>query len=91
MIIIFKSGFKKELSNKVYRPNRVCIVIIFQIYFLGFGCNFDTSVMCGFVQDSNDDFDWWRHRGSTPSSFTGPSGDHTTERTTGRGMNMDLP
>ncbi|XP_020608618.1 MAM and LDL-receptor class A domain-containing protein 1-like [Orbicella faveolata] len=51
-----------------------------------FSCNFDTS-MCGFVQDSNDDFDWTRHQGSTLSSGTGPSADHTT----GNGMNIDLP
>ncbi|XP_078360440.1 MAM and LDL-receptor class A domain-containing protein 1-like [Oculina patagonica] len=42
-----------------------------------FACNFDTS-MCGFVQDSNDKFDWTRRKGSTPSSKTGPSADHTT-------------
>lgn len=51
--------------------------------FLAFGCTFDTS-MCGFVQDSNDEFDWTRHRGGTMSSNTGPSADHTT----GNGMKM---
>ncbi|XP_078360420.1 MAM and LDL-receptor class A domain-containing protein 1-like isoform X2 [Oculina patagonica] len=40
-------------------------------------CNFDRS-MCGFVQDNNDTFDWTRNRGSTSSSNTGPSADHTT-------------
>ncbi|XP_020605879.1 enteropeptidase-like [Orbicella faveolata] len=50
-----------------------------------FSCNFDTS-MCGFVQDSNDNFDWTRHQGSTTSSGTGPSADHTT----GNGMDIDL-
>lgn len=34
--------------------------------------------MCGFVQDNNDTFDWTRYRGSTPSSSTGPTADHTT-------------
>ena len=42
--------------------------------------------MCGFVQDNSDDFDWTQHMGSTSSSFTGPSADHTS----GYGMNMDL-
>ena len=45
-------------------------------------CNFDVS-MCGFVQDSNDKFDWTRHKGSTPSTNTGPSFDHTTGTLTG--------
>ena len=43
--------------------------------------------MCGFVQDSNDNFDWTQLKGRTPSDDTGPSADHTT----GNGMNMDLP
>jgi len=34
--------------------------------------------MCGFVQNSGDDFDWTRNQGSTPSSGTGPSADHTS-------------
>ena len=64
----------------------VFVIIVFWLYFLAFSCNFDTS-MCGFVQDNNDNFDWTRRQGSTPSSDTGPSADHTT----GYGMNVDLP
>ena len=45
-------------------------------------CNFDVS-MCGFVQGINDKFDWTRHQGSTSSTDTGPSFDHTTENLTG--------
>ncbi|XP_044182256.1 MAM and LDL-receptor class A domain-containing protein 1-like isoform X1 [Acropora millepora] len=41
-------------------------------------CNFDTST-CGFIQATNDDFDWTRRNGSTPSFNTGPSSDHTSE------------
>ena len=76
------------LSNTVYWSKKVCIVCVnfINYYFLAFSCNFDTS-MCGFVQDSNDTFDWTRHRGSTSSMYTGPSADHTT----GNGMNRDLP
>ena len=33
--------------------------------------------MCGFVQDKSDKFDWTRHSGTTSSSNTGPSSDHT--------------
>ena len=40
--------------------------------------------MCGFVQDSIDDFNWTRNQGSTPSLHTGPSADHTS----GNGMKV---
>ncbi len=39
-------------------------------------CDFETS-FCGFTQASDDVFDWTRHSGSTTSSNTGPSDDHT--------------
>ena len=42
-----------------------------------FACTFDSS-MCGFTQDKNDKFDWTRNKGSTPSSPTGPSSDHSS-------------
>ena len=45
-------------------------------------CSFDES-MCGFVQGGDDTFHWTRYKGSTPSSSTGPSFDHTTGNTTG--------
>ncbi|XP_071503080.1 MAM and LDL-receptor class A domain-containing protein 1-like [Diadema antillarum] len=40
-------------------------------------CNFDYGV-CGWEQETDDDFDWSRNNGSTSSYDTGPSGDHTT-------------
>lgn len=40
-------------------------------------CTFEKD-MCGFLQDKNDDFQWTRHRGLTPSGNTGPNNDHTT-------------
>ena len=45
-------------------------------------CNFDVS-LCGFVQGTDDKFDWTRHKGNTSSSGTGPSFDHTTGNMTG--------
>ncbi|XP_068745607.1 MAM and LDL-receptor class A domain-containing protein 1-like isoform X1 [Montipora capricornis] len=42
-----------------------------------FKCSFDNST-CGLKQSRNDTFDWTRHRGPTPSSFTGPSSDHSS-------------
>ena len=50
---------------------------LFPLNCLAVVCNFDSS-LCGFVQDTNDKFDWTRRKGSTPSSYTGPSADHTT-------------
>ncbi|EDO39626.1 predicted protein, partial [Nematostella vectensis] len=40
-------------------------------------CDFDVDV-CGFVQDTQDVFDWTRMKGNTGSSGTGPIGDHTS-------------
>lgn len=41
-------------------------------------CGFENDDMCGFTQETEkDQFDWTRTKGETPSSNTGPSGDHT--------------
>ncbi|KAI8512340.1 hypothetical protein Bbelb_089790 [Branchiostoma belcheri] len=40
-------------------------------------CTFDAS-LCGYQQDNTDDFDWTRQQGSTGTTNTGPSSDHTT-------------
>lgn len=41
-------------------------------------CNFESG-MCGYIQDKTEDkVDWLRVRGHTPTSYTGPRGDHTT-------------
>ncbi|XP_060761381.1 MAM and LDL-receptor class A domain-containing protein 1-like [Neoarius graeffei] len=42
-----------------------------------FNCNFDNS-LCTWSQLATDVFDWTRQQGSTPTSMTGPSFDHTT-------------
>ncbi|XP_013395918.1 MAM and LDL-receptor class A domain-containing protein 1 [Lingula anatina] len=42
-----------------------------------FNCDFEQDE-CGLVQSTEDDGDWTRHAGSTSTSGTGPSGDHTT-------------
>eukprot|EP00058_Branchiostoma_floridae_P006575 XP_002592063.1 hypothetical protein BRAFLDRAFT_246509 [Branchiostoma floridae] len=41
-----------------------------------FDCDFETD-LCGWTQDSEDDFDWTRHEGSTDTGNTGPPYDHT--------------
>ena len=40
-------------------------------------CNFENAKICGFTQDTTDDFDWTRQKGATKSGNTGPSTDHT--------------
>ncbi|XP_005091598.2 MAM and LDL-receptor class A domain-containing protein 1 [Aplysia californica] len=40
------------------------------------GCNFEVD-LCGWTQNTDDDYDWRRNSGPTPSFSTGPSGDHT--------------
>lgn len=40
-------------------------------------CNFENTGICGFSQDTADQFDWTRVNGATASSGTGPSVDHT--------------
>ena len=44
-----------------------------------FNCNFETN-LCGLKQLPDDNFDWTRQRGKTPSTGTGPSTDHTLVR-----------
>ncbi|XP_065054237.1 MAM and LDL-receptor class A domain-containing protein 2-like [Rhopilema esculentum] len=41
----------------------------------GLNCTFENN--CSWTQDTNDDFDWTRHKGKTPSAGTGPTTDHT--------------
>uniref|UniRef100_A0A8C2CV18 Zonadhesin n=1 Tax=Cyprinus carpio TaxID=7962 RepID=A0A8C2CV18_CYPCA len=40
-------------------------------------CDFESDI-CSWTQMVTDVFDWTRHKGSTPTSMTGPSSDHTT-------------
>ena len=44
---------------------------------VGINCNFERD-LCTWTQDKTDKFDWTRKLGSTASSGTGPSADHTT-------------
>ena len=45
--------------------------------FTAWNCSFENG-LCGVVNEIGDDFDWSLNSGSTISSGTGPSGDHTT-------------
>ncbi|XP_033753484.1 MAM and LDL-receptor class A domain-containing protein 1-like [Pecten maximus] len=46
-------------------------------------CNFEHGI-CNWQQDQSDSFDWSLHRGSTSSSNTGPTTDHTLRNVNGQ-------
>ena len=52
-------------------------------------CNFESSSICGFTQGKNDNFDWLRHSGGTPSFKTGPTADHTYTTSQGHYMYIE--
>ncbi|XP_051984548.1 zonadhesin [Xyrauchen texanus] len=54
-------------SSNSNNPHPVCSI----------NCDFESDI-CSWTQLLTDVFDWTRHTGSTPSSMTGPSSDHTT-------------
>ncbi|CAF0847412.1 unnamed protein product, partial [Rotaria sordida] len=41
-------------------------------------CTFDDNTLCSWTNAANNQFDWILHKGTTPSTITGPVGDHTT-------------
>ncbi|XP_077978864.1 MAM and LDL-receptor class A domain-containing protein 1-like [Glandiceps talaboti] len=47
-----------------------------------YGCDFQVNI-CRWRQDTNDDSNWIRKRGGTPTTNTGPTFDHTTGTTLG--------
>lgn len=40
-------------------------------------CDFEDSNLCGYTQDTTDQFDWTRMSGHTSTINTGPDNDHT--------------
>lgn len=59
------------------RKRRNKLVMLLCDYPTG-SCDFETG-LCGWSQEiQDDDWDWLRTSGSTPSGGTGPSQDHTT-------------
>ena len=47
-------------------------------------CDFENVQLCGYTQDSTDNFDWTWFSGPTSSHDTGPSNDHTFGSSRGR-------
>ena len=49
---------------------------ILQMFCVSVYCNFDSRSLCGFTQDSRDNFDWTVNKGATGSTpSTGPTDD----------------
>lgn len=53
------------------------------LYVGGIQCTFESPNLCGWTQDTTDQFDWTPKAGHTTSSGTGPSADHTSGTATG--------
>ncbi|XP_070536976.1 tyrosine-protein kinase receptor-like [Ptychodera flava] len=54
-------------------------------------CDFEDENMCGwFNEATDDDFDWKRHFGRTPTKNTGPSRDHTLGTDQGHYMYIEV-
>ncbi|XP_019631238.1 PREDICTED: MAM and LDL-receptor class A domain-containing protein 1-like [Branchiostoma belcheri] len=51
-------------------------------------CDFDSD-LCGYTQDTADDFDWARDSGGTRTGLTGPTVDHTTGTRSGHYMYIE--
>lgn len=56
-------------------------------------CNMESEDLCGWIQDSSDDFDWTLNNYGTPSSHlgTGPSFDHTLGAGKGGKLKYSIP
>ncbi|XP_021371354.1 MAM and LDL-receptor class A domain-containing protein 1-like [Mizuhopecten yessoensis] len=52
-------------------------------------CGFEDTHICGYTQDHSDVFDWTRKSGSTSSTGTGPSNDHTYGTSQGHYMYIE--
>ena len=83
----FCDALKRWLLNVVHCRHAICadrfqptfsfLIVIYSVGLSSFTCDFDDSSLCGFIQSTNDDFDWELPRNDlTPSSKTGPSSDH---------------
>ncbi|XP_014680988.1 PREDICTED: MAM and LDL-receptor class A domain-containing protein 2-like [Priapulus caudatus] len=80
-------GFRMQFESEIPRDQMIALVDDIAVDDIEFiKCNADIVSMecdftmnkCGWVDDNTDDYDWTRQKGSTMSSGTGPSGDHTT-------------
>ena len=52
-------------------------------------CDFELDTICGYTQDTTDQFDWTRQGGSTISFQTGPATDHTLGTSVGYYMYIE--
>ncbi|CAL1541287.1 unnamed protein product [Lymnaea stagnalis] len=74
--------------DDIHITNGTCSSVSTSSSGLGKTCTFETD-MCGYTQDTTDNFDWTRHRGGTTTSNTGPASDHTLQTNAGYYIYVD--
>lgn len=66
------------------------LVLVATIYSLESSlCDFEDQNICGYTQDTSDDFNWTRFSGPTSSHDTGPDYDHTFATSVGHYMYIE--
>lgn len=70
------------MMNSMFLQRWPIICFYLEHVWKGMRCDFEQG-FCGWINTANDDLDWTRHNGSTPTHFTGPSHDHTYKNSTG--------
>ncbi|KAK3607323.1 hypothetical protein CHS0354_018808 [Potamilus streckersoni] len=81
-----------NMHQKVKRNLRTCELELMDCYTAKTDtfCTFQDSGICGYRQENvTDAFDWEWHKGPTPSSSTGPDGDHTCQNNRGHYMYIE--
>ena len=69
------TGPTGDTTGKDAIQNTLFVFVFFSVS--SFDCDFEAG-LCSWTQTSTDNFDWSRNSGSTSSTGTGPTGDHTT-------------
>ena len=75
-MILTKSKFRRNDTIFKAKINQMSLISP------AISCDFgpaDAKTLCGWQQDTNDVADWTLRHGGTPTYYTGPKGDHTTE------------
>ena len=68
------------LATLVPSPSKetsVTVIVLSSVPSVPGSCDFEVDT-CGYSHDVEAEFQWTNNTGSTPSSHTGPAGDHTT-------------
>lgn len=71
-----KDQFEPVIAFAIFQTQNLKSSLVNNTYLY---CIFTAEIQefCGWTQDKTDDFDWSKNKGSTKSSETGPTFDHT--------------